>query len=271
MTVARSKYAGVAGILQYNAHYYVASLCILIGAGTLLGLRHLPRAVESILIGAAGVTAFWSVSSLIASYYVYDYAGVTRWNWIPAAISCPRQRWLNIHAGLDESTQKLSELFPNTQCTVIDIYDPLEMTEPSIARARRAHRQAPRITNARLDALPVPDKDCDAIFLLFTAHEIRRHNRRVTFFRELSRVLADSGELLLVEHLRDWNNFVAFGPGFLHFFSRHEWIRVANEAGLTLVREQRLTPLVRYFLMKKAGDYCGGGAEHASDTGAQVA
>jgi ubiquinone/menaquinone biosynthesis C-methylase UbiE len=186
------------------------------------------------------------------SYYVYDYRGVTRWNWIPRILSFPPQQWLNIHAGLDESTLILTQFFPNTRYMVVDIYDPQEMTEPSIARARRLHPSPEPAVAGKLDALPLPDRDCDTLFLLFSAHEIRQSARRTVFFLESARVLANSGQLLLVEHIRDWKNFVAFGPGFLHFHSRDEWLRLAHDAGLTVEREDRVTPFVRWFLMTKA-------------------
>ena len=186
------------------------------------------------------------------SYYVYDYRGVTRWNWIPQILSFPPQQWLNIHAGLDESTLILTQFFPNTRYMVVDIYDPQEMTEPSIARARRLHPSPEPAVAGKLDALPLPDRDCDTLFLLFAAHEIRQSARRTVFFLESARVLANSGQLLLVEHMRDWKNFVAFGPGFLHFHSRDEWLRLAHDAGLTVEREDRVTPFVRWFLMTKA-------------------
>ena len=83
VTITRGKYDGVLSILQYNWHFYAASLCALVGIGALLRFRLLPHAGEELLIGAATLTAFWSLSSLLVSYYVYDYRGVTRWNWIP--------------------------------------------------------------------------------------------------------------------------------------------------------------------------------------------
>ena len=134
---------------------------------------------------------------------------------------------------------------------VVDIYDPQEMTEPSIARARRLHPSLEPAVAGKLDALPLPDRDRDTLFLLFAAHEIRQPARRTEFFLESARVLTDSGQLLLVEHMRDWKNFVAFGPGFLHFHSRDEWLRLAHDAGLTVEREDRITPFVRCFLMTK--------------------
>jgi hypothetical protein len=128
MTASRGAYTGVLKILQYNLHSYIASVCAMLGIGVLLWLRLLPPAGGALLIGVAALTAFWTLSSLFASYYVYDYAGVTRWHWLPAALMFPPRQWLNIHAGLDESTQILTQLFPDTGYAVLDIYDRREMT-----------------------------------------------------------------------------------------------------------------------------------------------
>lgn len=259
MTTGTSKYAGVLNILKYNVHSYAAGCGVMLGIGALLWFRLLPRSGDAALYGAAALTAFWTFSSLAASYYIYDYVGVTHWDWLPGILMFPPQRWLNIHAGLDESTQILKQLFLNTGHIVLDVYDPREMTEPSIARARslQSSSQLPAAGKTsgvgKLDALPLLNDDCDTLFLLFAAHEIRRPARRLAFFREASRVLANSGQLLLVEHMRDWKNFVAFGPGFLHFYPRSEWLRVAQDAGLTIEREDQVTPFVRYFLMRKTG------------------
>jgi SAM-dependent methyltransferase len=251
MTAPRVTYAGVLSILRYNRRYYVASLGAMLAIAALLWSRHLPRAVEPTLIAAAALPAFWTISSLLASWYIYDHSGVTRWNWLPPILSFPPRQWLNIHAGLDESTPILAELFPNTEFTVLDIYDPVEMTEPSIARARQLRQPSLPAVIGKSNALPLPDGARDTVFLLFAAHEIRLPARRTQFFVEAARVLTDSGQLLLVEHLRDWKNFVAFGPGFLHFYSRNQWLGVAHAAGLTVVREDAVTPFVRSFLLTK--------------------
>lgn len=242
--------SGVLHILQYNRHYYAAGLLALFGLGALLSIDVLSNPARVIVTIVMGIVVFWSAGSLLASYYVYDYAGVTRWKWIPKALSRRPTRWLNIHAGLDESTETLMQMFPAATGMALDIYDPTVMTEASIANARRSRPAQSSHRTGRLDALPVSDRSCDTLFVLLTAHEIRQPRRRVELFKEAARVLSTQGQLLLAEHVRDWRNFLAFGPGFLHFLSRREWMRVARESGFIVDREGSVTPLVRWFLLR---------------------
>ena len=61
---------------------------------------------------------------------------------------------------------------------------------------------------------------------------------------KLRRRLAPHGRAVLVEHLRDWPNLIAFGPGFLHFLSRRTWLHTIAESRLRIVREFSITPFV---------------------------
>jgi ubiquinone/menaquinone biosynthesis C-methylase UbiE len=124
------------------------------------------------------------------------------------------------------------------------------MTEGSIARARRT-QTAPTVIPADYAKLPQTDNALDAVFLIFAAHEIRSANARDEFFRELFRVLKPGGTVLLVEHLRDWRNFVAYGPGFLHFLAAKEWLRLAKLAGLLIKAQFRITPFILVLNLSK--------------------
>jgi len=69
---ARRKFHGVLQILRYNVHYYVGGHIALLAVATLLWFQLLPRLMQVALGGMAGLAAFWSLSSLAASYYIYD-------------------------------------------------------------------------------------------------------------------------------------------------------------------------------------------------------
>jgi hypothetical protein len=64
-------------------------------------------------------------------------------------------------------------------------------------------------------------------------------------------VLTTLGSVILVEHLRDWLNFVAFGPGFFHFVARREWLHLAQATGFSVAKEIRLTPFVRAYRLER--------------------
>ncbi|HEU5400132.1 MAG TPA: class I SAM-dependent methyltransferase [Terriglobales bacterium] len=251
ITNVQGRFAGIIKIVRFNVQFYVLGALCLTGAGLLLASRLLSPWLERLVLCGTAVVVFWTLSSLLASWYVYDHAGVTRWQWLRNQLSAPLHRWVNIHVGLDESTSALRELFPGAEGVAVDIYDSREMTEPSIARARRIHPSTESFTQGKHDALPLPDNDYDAVFLLFAAHEVRTAERRTKLLRETARVLRERGHVVLVEHLRDWKNFLAFGPGFLHFHSKRTWLRSVRDAGLFVEEERQVTPLVTCFVLRR--------------------
>ncbi|HEY7575227.1 MAG TPA: methyltransferase domain-containing protein, partial [Thermoanaerobaculia bacterium] len=185
-------------------------------------------------------------------HWVYDRSPLYRWTWIRELFPRVPRRWANLHVGLDESTRQLRGNFPGTRSVVLDLYDPADMTERSIRRARLWTPSRVPAARAAATSLPLADGTLDAAFLLFAAHELRSPAHRLDLFRELRRVLAPGGRLLLVEHRRDLANFLAFGPGVLHFLPSREWRRLAREGGFSSVREFRMTPFVAVTLLEEA-------------------
>jgi SAM-dependent methyltransferase len=248
---ARSPFQGAAQIFLYNWPQYVAGALVCAAAALLAALAPLPSILRLLVFVAAGAAAFWLAASIVASYWVYDRSPLCRWRWIPEMLPAPPRRWANIHVGLDEVSPALVELFPGAETTIFDVFDPAEMTEPSIRRARRLTPPVIAPVAADFRALPLGDGALDTLFLIFAAHEIRSPELRRRFFSELGRVLEPGGVVLLVEHLRDAANLLVFGPGFLHFHSRQEWLRVARESGFSVARETRITPFVAVFLLRR--------------------
>jgi SAM-dependent methyltransferase len=246
----RGPFHGTLQIFRYNwTSYLFGALGCLVVLGLLL-LRPWSAPIRWLLVAGGACAGFWLVSSLVVSYWVYDRSPLYRWDWIPDLFPTPPERWANLHVGLDETTPSLTRLFPGTSPTVLDLYDPIEMTEPSIRRARSLTPSSVPCETAAVTALPFHDQELDAVFLIFAAHEVRRPELRLQFFRELRRTLKPGGRLLIVEHLRDLPNFIAFGPGFLHFHSRREWLRLAQGTGFAVAREFRCTPFVAVFLLE---------------------
>jgi SAM-dependent methyltransferase len=244
---ARTPYQGLRQIFDYNRPFYVRTISGAIAA--VIVSVWLPPALRASLLLATGAAVFWICSSLLVSHYVYDRSSFYSLSWLPACLSRPPARWINIHSGIDETSAVIAQIFPCSEGQIVDIYDPREMTEPSIERARRL--AAAPLSSADWRTLPAPDQAFDNAFVIFAAHELRHHDARVQLFREVARVLRAGGELVLVEHSRDWVNFLAFGPGFLHFFSQRAWQGAANAAGLPIRLHRTLTPFVHLFVLRR--------------------
>ncbi len=248
-TMTRGPYQGVVQILQFNRRMYAATTAALVGCW--LAAAFLPAAGRIALLIASAPAAFWLAMSLAVSHYVYDRFPLYDLGWLERALLRTPRRWLNVHSGWDETSELLESVFPGADGQVADIFDPQVMTEISIRRAHRMNRSAMISKPARYDALPFGAGTFDAAFAIFAAHELRRLDQRVQLFREIARILVAGGEFVLIEHARDWRNFLAFGPGFLHFFSPHAWRSVARGAGLMVRTEFRMTPFVRVYLLRR--------------------
>jgi SAM-dependent methyltransferase len=243
----RKRAEGVWNIVRFNWHFYA-------GAG-------LAALLPAVGVGATSSHPAWrlglwfalvavllpTVISLLVSWYVYDVSGLYEFRWLPHP-AVP-QRVVNIHAGFDETSALLRQRFPEAMLRVLDFYDPAEHTEVSIRRARAAVVPYPGTEAVRPDQLPLATASVDLVVVMLAAHEIRQPAQREAFLREVGRVLAPNGRAVVVEHLRDSANFMAYTIGFLHFYSRATWLAAFRAGGLRLEREQKLTRFISAFTL----------------------
>ncbi|MEO0731388.1 MAG: class I SAM-dependent methyltransferase [Bacteroidota bacterium] len=245
----RTAYQGVTNILRFNWHFFALAV-----GGTVAGLlvaRWLGGSWWYLgLLVAAGVL-LTTLASLVVSWYVYDYSGLYDLEWLD--LPGEATELVNIHAGFDETSALLAERYPRARLRVLDFYDPALHTEVSIRRARRAYPPYPGTEGMHTAKVPLVSGSADAIFLLLAAHEIRDADERVAFFRQLRRSLQPSGRIIVLEHLRDGANFLAYTLGFFHFYSRTTWLRTFDKAGLRIAREKKLTPFLTCFTLVADG------------------
>jgi SAM-dependent methyltransferase len=217
----------------------------------LLAIPYQPLLGRVVLLLFAAPAIFWMAASLLVSHYVYDRFPLYDMNRISRALSHTPRRWINIHSGLDETSGLLQAVFPEASGQLVDIFDSRVMTESSIQQAHRVQGGIIPAMPARYNDLPFNAESFDAAFCIFAAHELRLHHQRVKLFEEIARVLTRDGELVLMEHSRDAWNLLAFGPGFLHFFSRRAWGRAAAAGGLALRSEFSMTPFVHVYVLRR--------------------
>lgn len=242
-SVNRGPCDGAIQIIRFNWPMYLASLCAVVLSGTALFWFPMGLLASTVCVVAMVAATWWTVGSILASHWVYDRSGVMDWQWLAPLMTGRSARWLSIHVGLDYSAV-LRRLFPRSRGQSLDVFDSAIMSEPSIRRARAQAGLTLESTRLTLTRLPVADASMDTILLLFAAHEIRNQSLAARFFRELRRVLAPGGQIIMVEHVRDASNFLAFGPGFLHFLPDGHWRGLARHVELRMEVVRRFTPLV---------------------------
>jgi hypothetical protein len=242
----RGKFQGVLAIIRFNWPFYLASSLVIL-FGVSLGLYLSGWLAVMILAGSA--TALWlTLASLFASWWVYDVSDLHRYAWLPRAAGKASGRWVNAHSGFDETTQALKERLTG-EWIVLDHFDPVCMSEPSIHRAKKLYPPLPGTLAAPFDRWPVVSACIDGVFGLLSIHELRTHSDRVKWFTEAQRVLVTGGRVILIEHVRDTANLIVFGPGFLHFHSVITWRKSWQQAGFCLKDHFRLSPWLRVFIL----------------------
>ena len=241
---------GLVTVLRFNWHFFVLAL---------LGIIALPLVswwlAPSCLSIALVLAAFGSLviaTSMAATLHAYDLTGLYDLRWIEPWMAGTRAA-ANIHSGFDETTLPLREKYPHTDWQVFDFYDPEKHTEVSIKRARAAHPPQSGTRSITTSQIPLESGTLDRIILILAAHEIRDHDERVTFFRELNRVLADDGRIIVTEHLRDVSNIIAYTIGAWHFHPRSEWLATFVDAGFQVAAEMKNNLLITTFILSKHG------------------
>ncbi|MFO1041076.1 MAG: class I SAM-dependent methyltransferase [Planctomycetaceae bacterium] len=234
-------------LARYNWPLYLIAFS---GAafGTFVALNaHVSFAFRCAGTLGALIAIWYAVASFLAFHAMFDRSRLLSGTWIPELLPDPPARCIQISVFLEATTLPLAKVFPNAQVMLLDLFQPDLMTEPAVTRARQSANSTPAIRSS-VDSLPVETGWSHATIITLAAHEIRQPAAREQLFHELQRVTANSGSIIVIEHLRNLAAFLAFGPGLFHFYPRREWIRLARNAKLALKSEIDITPFVHVFL-----------------------
>jgi SAM-dependent methyltransferase len=243
MSIKRQAAEGVLNIVRFNWPFFAWSA---VGVAVLLLIAlctHSWVALAGLILLLVG-----GMIPLLVSFYVYDLSGLYEMSFL--AGPSPR-KVVNLTAGFDETTATLQAKFPEAEVLTFDFYQKDAHTEPSIRRARNRLPSPTGTLSISTSEIPLPDGEADLILGFLSVHEVRDANERLRFLTETKRALAPHGSLIIVEHLRDLPNFLAYSIGFLHFHSRRTWLQAFAGAGLTISQEECLTPFIRVFKLTR--------------------
>jgi len=229
-------------LLPFIAGPLLGGLCILAARTRWPPVLRVPLIMGGVLAIAM------SGGAMLATWWVFGASARRRWDWVERAAGSPT-RWLNLTTGFDDSTLTLRQRLGEGGRT-LDIFDAAKDHEPALKRAR--HRFPPpgrSVVRTAID-VEIESASAETVLLLMSAHEAHGSDR-IALFRSAARALTPDGRIVVVEHLRDLANALAFGPGAWHFSTRREWLAVADGAGLELIEETRLSPFVAGMLFTR--------------------
>jgi hypothetical protein len=246
MDIKRRKFQGVLNILSFNRHYYVFGLGALLVLFISLTFIKWPHLIFGIIVAAF---LYGLIMPLLVSAYVYDFSGYYDLHWMKDLIKDEGRfkTIVNINAGFDETSYLIKSKFPHSDLKVFDFYNAKQHTEPAIKRARKVSWGYPDTQQMSTQLIPLQDRSVNFVFLLSAAHEIRSNEEKVLFLKECHRICKPGGKVIMVEHLRDFSNFLAFSFGFTHFFSRSVWKNAFERAGFVSLRETKFTSFMSIF------------------------
>jgi hypothetical protein len=246
----RKPLQGVINIIRFNWHFYLFAIGLITG---LFVIKQIASEWGLLFDFFIGIILFNVLISLSVSWYVYDNSGLYSLNWLNFLNIEKGKTIVNINAGFDETSPILNHKYQPGKLTVLDFYNPLEHTEVSIKRARKAYPPYPDTISVSTSNVGLKEKSFQYIFLFFAAHEIRNEVEQVILFKQINQSLALDGKVIVLEHLRDWPNFLAYNIGFFHFYSKSKWFSTFNKAGLSVTKTIKITPFLTAFILQNNG------------------
>lgn len=245
----RGDFQGMLAIARFNWPFYVAAVAVMIGSVAAIVL------LEAVVLKMAATFAFTGAAwfffgSLGVSYLIYDRSDLYRWKWLDRAVGRVSGKRIAVcHSGFDEVSEALVARLPGNDFVVLDHFDKETMTEASIRRARATYPPVPGTLPSPFDRWPLENGSIDLVFGLLAIHELRSEDERAAWFSEAKRCLKSDGRIVIAEHARDLANFIAFGPGFVHFHSCGSWQRSWERAGFRIAETFRVTPWICSFVL----------------------
>jgi len=247
----RKSTQGILNIIQFNYHYFLMAIFVLV---LIFFLKlFIPANFHIVINIVIFIIATITIGSLVGSHYIYDLAGFYELKWMDKYNIKSNAKIVNINAGFDETSHLIKRKYPSIDLQVIDFYDEQNHNEVSIKRARKKYQPYPNTKHIKTNDNFLQKNTIDFVFCILSAHEIRNDMERIVFFNQLKNSISDDGKIIVVEHLRDQFNALAYTIGAFHFLSHQTWLRTFKKSGLIIESQQKFTPFLTIYNLKKHG------------------
>lgn len=241
----RKPFEGVWNVVRFNWHFYVIVFGIM---GLILAVFPMfPDFYQALSLTLVFIMIMPVLISLFVTYQVYDNTSLYEMEWLEEYGDDIEIASFN--AGFDETTLLMRDKKPQANVTALDFYDPEHHTEISIKRANKAYPHLPGTLKIKTNNIPLEENSIDLAVGFLSMHEIRDKPERIMFFKNLQTILKEEGEIVIIEHLRDIPNFLAYNIGFVHFLSAATWQKTFKEAGFVVKEEKKINPLMTKFTL----------------------
>ncbi|MCI0398912.1 MAG: methyltransferase domain-containing protein [Chloroflexi bacterium] len=199
--------------------------------------------------------SYFCLTSLWAAHRLYDNNALRDTVFDTGNLG-PEDNFVHVSLGLRRTAVRFSRRLTSGQVTVVEVYNPQLAPGRDLARA---HRQAPpppddpRLAwrEGQITLLPLPDSSTPAVTVSQALSELWQHGDRLCLLREIYRILAPGGRLLLVERVRTPTNWLVMGPAAINLPPADYWRQLLVEAGFQIKKERTLFDLVICFRADK--------------------
>lgn len=249
------QYSGMVAMLLYNWPIFLgAALFSLVTIGLSFIL---PPLWQTLFLVSGGGVLGLAMIILLASYMVYDWGDHHEYDRLAELSKIGQANVVvDITCGKLRGTRGLLPYVSGGHYFLIDIYETTKMKDLALQRARQI--EPPLNTSQRLyrrtgqpGRLPLPHNWVDIIYCHCSLHELLNPADRQAIFADFARMLKPTGQLLIAEHDRDWQNLLAFGPGVLSFFTKATWEKDFAQAGLVIRQHERWRGLMNLWVIER--------------------
>jgi hypothetical protein len=237
-------------IILFNKNAYLGSACLILTLIFLLYFIALPSYLFYLLLAVLIGTIYFSISSILFSYFIYDRSDLYKFNWLKEFNRTKNNPLINVYSGYTEAGHLLEKIFVGYPVYHFDFFDIKVSVTKSIQKAKAL---SPKLINKDIKYNKwESDLKADTILFMQSLHELREENQQSDCLREAYACLrSEDSRIVVVEHLCDLKNLLIYSWGALHFFGEKRWKNVFNNSALKIEKEFNLTPFIKVFVLKK--------------------